>query len=496
MTGTKPKRAVVIGSGFAGLSCACCLAQSGYDVTVLEKNDQFGGRARVWSEGGYTFDMGPSWYWMPDVFEDFFARFGKKPSDYYDLTRLDPSYRVYFGQNETVDVPARRDDLTALFERLEPGSGPRLAQYLDQAAYKYRVGMGDYVRRPSLSLWEFADARMFKESARLEMLQPLRPVVAKRFTDERLVRIIEFPVLFLGGTARNIPAMYSLMNHADLVLGTWYPQGGIRRVIDAMLSLAQELGVKLVANAEVKQITVERGRATGVVTTKGETHHADVVVSGADYRHAEQVLLAPEWRTYDAAYWDKRVLSPGSLLFYLGVSKRLKNLLHHNLFFDEPLDAHAREIYDEPAWPTKPLFYVCCPSQTDPACAPPDCENVFILIPTAPGLEATDTDETRERYYHLVMDRLEALTGQTIRDAVTVKRAYAHREFIADYHSFKGNAYGLANTLNQTAFFKPRVQCKKVPNLFFAGQMTVPGPGVPPSLISGEIVAKLITGAK
>lgn len=487
-------RAVVIGSGFAGLAAACCLAQAGKRVTVLEKNDQFGGRARVWQKDGFTFDMGPSWYWMPDVFEEFFARFGKQPSDYYDLVRLDPSYRVYFGKDSLIDIPATLSELTALCERLEPGSGLRLKQFLAQAEYKYRVGMGDYVRRPSLSVFEFMDARLLKEAFRIQMLHSMRSHVGRYFKDERLVRIMEFPVLFLGGTAREIPAMYSMMNYADLVLGTWYPQGGMRRIAEAMVSLAQELGVTLRANTEVHRIVIEDGRATSVETTAGERIEVDVVVAGADYHHVEQALLEPQWRNYTEKQWDKKVLSPSSLLFYLGVNRRLKGLQHHNLFFDEGLEQHAREIYQEPRWPSKPLFYACCTSQTDPTVAPEGMENLFILIPLAPGLK--DEDATRERYYDLVMGRLEALTGQCVRDAVIVKRSYAHRDFISDYHSYKGNAYGLANTLKQTAFFKPSVRSKRVRNLFFAGQMTVPGPGVPPSLLSGQIVSDVILGLK
>ncbi|MDX1932490.1 MAG: phytoene desaturase family protein [Capsulimonadales bacterium] len=481
--------AVVIGSGFAGLAAACGLAKSGWSVTVLEKNDQLGGRARVWQTDGFTFDMGPSWYWMPDVFEAFFARFDRKPSDYYDLVRLDPSYRVLFGAEDVVDLPASRTELRALFETLEPGAGTTLRTFLDQAEFKYRVGMNDYVRRPSLSLTEFADARIVYESARLQMVQSMDQHLRRYFKTDRLRRIMEFPVLFLGGTAKEIPAMYSLMNYADIVGGTWYPMGGLRRVIDGIIALAESLGVRFVTGAEALRIVVRNGKAVTVRTAETD-YPADVVVAGADYHHVEQHLLEPEYRTYDETYWNRRLLSPSSLLFYLGVNRRLSGLLHHNLFFDEGLTQHAREIYDTPRWPTKPLFYACCPTQTDPSVAPEGCENLFLLMPVAPGL--TDTGETRERYYHLILERLERITRQSIREHVTVKRSYAHNDFVADYRSYKGNAYGLANTLNQTAFFKPTMKPRKVSNLYYCGQLTVPGPGVPPSLISGEIVSDLI----
>ena len=486
-----PRRIVVIGSGFAGLAAACCLAHAGHSVTVLEKNADLGGRARVWETGGYRFDMGPSWYWMPDVFEQFFARFGKKPSDYYDLVRLDPSYRVVFGKDDNVDLPANLDALKGLFEQIEPGSAARLTAFLEQAAYKYKVGMGDYVHRPSLSIWEFVDARLIAESLRIQMVQTMHRHVTAYFKNPRLVEIMEFPVLFLGGTAREIPAMYSMMNYADIIGGTWYPRGGMVRVSEGIVALARSLGVTFHTDTEARRIVVERGQAVAVETDDAR-FPADVVVAGGDYHHIEQNLLAPEDRNYSEAQWDKRVMSPSSLLFYLGVNKRLKNLLHHNLFFDEGLEQHAREIYQTPQWPTRPLFYACCPSLTDPTVAPPGCENLFLLVPVAPDLE--DTDAIREKYYHLVMDRLETLTGQTIRESVTVKRSYAHRDYEADYHSYKGNAYGLANTLRQTAFFKPSLRARHVSNLFFTGQLTVPGPGVPPSLISGQVVSGVVLG--
>lgn len=466
------------------------MAQAGFAVTVLEKNDQLGGRARVWKQDGFTFDMGPSWYWMPDVFEEFFARFGKKPSDYYTLDRLDPSYRVVFGPDELIDIPASLDELKALFEQWESGAGGRLDKFLAQAAYKYRVGMGDYVKRPSLSVFEFIDLRLIAESIRIQMVQSMHRHVTAYFRDPRIVQIMEFPVLFLGGTAREIPAMYSMMNHADIVGGTWYPCGGMGKVIDGIVALARSLGVRFETSAEVRQIVVENGRATSVRTDSGQWP-ADIVVGGGDYHHVEQDLLEPRYRNYTEKQWDRRVLSPSSLLFYVGVNRRLENLRHHNLFFDEGLDQHAREIYHNPKWPTRPLFYASCPSRTDPSVAPEGSENLFLLVPVAPGL--TDTDEIRERYYDVIMERLERLTGQSIRDAVVVKRSYAHRDFEADYHSYKGNAYGLANTLTQTAFFKPSLRAKHVSNLFFTGQLTVPGPGVPPALISGQVVSGVVT---
>ncbi|MBC7448087.1 MAG: phytoene desaturase [Hymenobacteraceae bacterium] len=485
-------QAIVIGAGFAGLSCATALARRGYAVTVVEKNEQPGGRARQWEQAGFTFDMGPSWYWMPEVFADYFARYGHQVSDFYELQRLDPSYQVVFGPGDTVAVPAAMPALRALFERLEPGAAGRLDEFLRQAAYKYRVGMTEFVWKPSRSFREFLDPRLVVDAVRLDLLQSMSRHVRKFFRHPHLLKLLEFPVLFLGATPQNTPALYSLMNYADLALGTWYPHGGMHQIVRALVSVAQENGVRLRCGAPVAAIEVAAtGHATGVRLASGEILAADVVVAAADYHHAEQQLLPARWRTYDAAYWQSRTMAPSSLLFYLGVNRRCANLTHHTLFFDEDFNQHAADIYETPAWPARPLFYVSATSVTDSTVAPAGCENLFLLMPVAPGL-TDDDDATRERYYNLLMARLEAHCGHPIREHVVVKRAYAHRDFAADYHAFRGNAYGLANTLRQTALLKPALKSAKVRNLYFTGQLTVPGPGVPPALISGEVVAREI----
>lgn len=487
------KKVIVIGAGFSGLSAACNLAAEGFDVTILEKNEQTGGRARQYQAQGFTFDMGPSWYWMPDVFEQFFARFGRKASDYYQLERLNPSYRVYFGPGDHLDVPAGMAELEAMFEQLEPGSTASLRKFLREAAYKYQVGMNEFVHKPGHGLLEFADWRVISSMFRIQMFTSLSKHVKSLFRNERLIKLLEFPVLFLGATPEKTPALYSLMNYADLALGTWYPQGGMYKIVEAMTRLAESLGVKIVLNTEVAHIRTEKGLSTGVVAKNGAVYPADAVVGSADYHHVESDLLDPQARNYSSDYWDSRVMAPSCLIFYVGVSKRLNRLLHHNLFFDEDFGRHAREIYETPQWPERPLFYVSAPSKTDPTVAPEGCENLFILLPVAPGLE--DTPAIREHYYNLVMQRLSLLTGERIGESVVYRRTYAHSDFVRDYHAFKGNAYGLANTLRQTAFLKPKLRNKKISNLYYTGQLTVPGPGVPPAIISGQVVAKEIAHA-
>eukprot|EP01090_Pellita_catalonica_P019635 TRINITY_DN674_c0_g1_i1.p1 TRINITY_DN674_c0_g1~~TRINITY_DN674_c0_g1_i1.p1 ORF type:complete len:512 (-),score=70.27 TRINITY_DN674_c0_g1_i1:712-2247(-) len=470
---------VVVGAGFSGLSAACHLAQRGFSVIVVDNQDSPGGRARVWEKEGFRFDLGPSWYWMPEVFEEFFGAFGKKVEDYYELKRLDPPYKVFF-EDEEVDVPDSIKDIRLLFEQREKGSAEKLDQFLKQAEYKYKIGMSDYVKRPCVSIWEFLNPfdmpRLIMESFRLQMLTSQRSHVQSFFKDEVLIKLMEWPVLFLGGAPDKVPAMYSMMNHAAMIGGTWYPSGGMSSPAKGMATLARELGVNFLLSTEVKSITVNKNaKATHVVVASGRKIPADFVVAAADYHHVENSLLPPQYRNYSGSYWDSRVMSPSSLLFFLGVKCRVHGLQHHNLFFDEDLDCHAEEIYSrkDMRWPKKPLFYVCVTSLTDDNVAPVGCENIFVLIPIAPGLE--DTEQIREKYFGIVMNRLEQRTKQNIRDSIVVKRSYALADFEKDYHSFKGNAYGLANILSQTAIFKPQLRNAKIRNMFYAGQLTVPG---------------------
>jgi phytoene desaturase len=483
------KKVIVIGAGFAGIAAATSLAAQGFEVIVLEKNANPGGRARIFKQQGFTFDMGPSWYWMPDVFESYFKKFSKTTGDYYNLIRLDPSYTVIFGENDFVDIPATLTQVYALFDSLEPGSSKMLQKFLAQAAYKYEVGINNLVYKPSRSFTEFIDLKLLLDVLRLDVFQSFHEHIRKFFHHEKILKLIEFPILFLGAVPENTPALYSLMNYADISLGTWYPMGGMHKIVEGMVKLAEAQGVNFYYNADVQKIEVDNSYARKVITTKA-SFEADIVVAGADYHHVEKHLLEKGLQSYSENYWNTRVMAPSSLIFYLGINKKLHNLRHHNLFFDEDFKIHAKEIYESPQWPSRPLFYVSAPSKTDPSVAPEGCENVFILIPVAPGLE--DTEAIRDKYYTMVMNRLEKLTGQTIQEAVLYKRSYAHNDFKTDYNAFKGNAYGLANTLMQTAILKPSLKSKKVKNLFYTGQFTVPGPGVPPSLISGQVVAEEI----
>ncbi len=483
------KKIAVIGSGFAGLSAATCLAKEGYNVTVFEKNAMAGGRARKFEAQGFTFDMGPSWYWMPDVFEKYFNLFGKTTADFYELQRLSPSYRIFYSKEKVWDIPAGIVPLINFFEHIEKGSGKRLIKFMEEGKYKYEAGINELVYKPGIAFSELMNIKLIKGIFRMHVFQSVTTYVKKFFKDPYLIQLLEFPVLFLGSSAQKTPALYTLMNYADMALGTWYPVGGMHKIVEGMVSLATSLGVKFEYNCEVKEISVEGRMAKGLVVN-GSLRTFDYVVAGADYHHVEQNLLPKKYRRYTDDYWQKRALAPSSLIFFLGINKKLNNILHHTLFFDKDFVLHAKEIYETPTWPSDPLFYVSCASKTDPTAAPEGCENIFILIPVAPGLK--DEESVREKYFDLVINRMEALIGESIRENIVFKRTYAHTDFISDYHAFKGNAYGLANTIFQTANLKPSMINKKVDNLFYTGQLTVPGPGVPPSLISGQVVTKVL----
>ena len=487
------KKAVVIGSGFSGMSAACHMAKAGWQVTVIEKHNQPGGRARELNLSGFKFDMGPSWYWMPDVFERFFQQFGKKVSDYYTLVRLDPSYKVFF-PGEEINIPASVDALGSLFEQLEPGSKQQLKLFLKEAEYKYNTGMHNLVYKPGISLLEFADADFLKGLFKLDVFAPVSRHVAKYFKHPYIRQILEFPVLFLGALPSKIPALYTLMNYADIVGGTWFPIGGMYSIVKAMHTLAVELGVEFKFGTIVKHM---EGRGQGVKSVVVENNgvkggvQADVFISSADYHHTEQQLLNNNQRNYNAAYWEKRVMAPGCLLYYIGLNKKLNNITHHTLFFDTSFNEHARSIYTTKQWPEEPMFYVSATTVTDASLAPEGCEALFFLIPVAAGLQGDD-EATRDKYFNKIVKRFEERIGEKITDNIVVKKSYGYTDFVNDYSAFKGNAYGLANTLKQTAILKPSIKNKKLNNLFYTGQLTVPGPGVPPSLISGEVVAGYI----
>lgn len=484
-----PNKIAVIGSGISGLSAAAYLSKSGNEVHVFEKNSTPGGRARQFhTNNGYTFDMGPSWYWMPDIIEDFFKDFGYKTGDFYELVRLDPQFEMIFADGK-LSLPDSYEDMRLLFEEVEPGAAKQLDRFMESAKYKYEIGMRDFVVKPCLSWFEFISLKIAKGALKLDLLSDYRSYVKKHFTNPKLIALMEFPVIFLGASPKNIPALYSLMNYGGYMLGTHYPIGGFYELVKAMKSVSEEQGVKFHFEANVDRIITVDNKVIGI-SVNGEFIEFDSIVSSSDYHHTE-TLLDAKYRNYNEEYWESRTFAPSCLIYYLGFNQVIPNLKHHTLFFENDFDSHIATIYGDKKWPNEPLFYSCCPSKTDTSVAPREHENVFLLMPLAIGIE--DEEAIREKYLEEMLSRLERHTGTTdLLSKIDFKRSYCVSDFVSDYNAYKGNAYGLANTLKQTAVLKPSIKNSKLKNLYYTGQLTVPGPGVPPSIISGKIVAKEI----
>lgn len=483
-------RVAVIGSGFSGLSAACYLSKEGHEVHVFEKNPSIGGRARQHkTPEGYVFDMGPSWYWMPDVFERFFADFGHSVADFYSLKLLEPSFDIVFPENEVMHVPSDYNELCNMFESIEKGSSAKLVKFMEDAKFKYEVGMKKLVYKPGLSISEFFDMELIQGAMRLEVFSSFSKHVRKYFSNPNLIALMEFPVLFLGAMPQDTPALYSLMNYAGLKLGTWYPEGGFGKVIESMGKLAEDKGAVFHLNSPVEEI-VHLNKSVHGIVVNGKELAFDAVIASSDYHHTESSLLKSEDRNYSEKYWNEKTFAPSCLIFYLGLNKKVQSIEHHTLFFEEDLNQHSHEIYKDPRWPSAPLFYVCCPSKSDDSVAPEGHENLFLLMPIA--IDLPDDETRREKYFQNMMQRLEKHVGEDLFANIDYKKSYCINDFKLDYNSYKGNAYGLANTLMQTANLKPKIKNSKIKNLFYSGQLTVPGPGVPPSIISGKLAAQQV----
>lgn len=488
------KKIVIIGAGFGGLASATLLAKQGFDVTVVEKNSQAGGRAMMYHEKGFHFDMGPSWYLMPDVFERFFTSVGVDVNKALDLERLDPAYRIFFDKNDTIDISSDLEKNKELFESIEPGAAKAFQEYLDKSKYLYDMSIKHFLYREFKSVFSFFQPRLVLEAHKFKLFESLQKYVARFFDDDKLQKILQYSIVFLGGTPKNTPALYALMAHVDFNLGVWYPKGGMNAVAKAITKIAQDAGVKFkfsspVSNIEIQDGQKNKGHAKAVVTDK-ETIAADIVLVNTDYHHAETKLLPTQYQTYDQEYWESRKIAPSAFVIYLGLNKKIKELKHHNLFLYHDWVQHFDQIFDKPAWPENPSYYVCAPSVTDRSVAPVGCENLFVLVPVAAGLE--DSDQLRREYADKIIDHLSSLVGEDLDDYIVVKRVFTHRDFSSVYNAYKGTALGLSHTLFQTANFRPQLKSKKVDNLYYVGQFTQPGIGVPMVLISADVVTKKI----
>jgi len=481
----------VVGGGVGGLSSAAYLADAGADVRLVEKNDQLGGRASRLHREGFRFDMGPSWYMMPDVFERFFAHFGREPGDYYDLDHLDPHYRVFFTDGDRVDVTGDRDQLRAVFESYEQGGGAALAEYLDTSERHYETAMPHFVYQDRHRLRDYVDPAVLRAApVGLSLVGSMEDHVAKFVDHPKLRQLLQYTLVFLGGSPATTPALYNIMTHVDVNLGVYYPEGGIGSVVDALVDLGSELGVTYETGSEVTGIA---GRPDGVRVETADlaTRTTDAAVVNADYAHVECDLLPADQREYGDAYWESRTYAPSAYLLYLGVEGDVDPLTHHSLVFPTDWDGHFERIFEDPAWPEDPAFYVCVPSATDESVAPTGHSTLFVLVPIAPGL--ADGPAARESYRDLVLDRLAEHTDVDLRDRIVVEEDFCVSDFADRYNATQGTALGLAHTLRQTALLRPSNRSSTVDGLYFTGAYTTPGIGVPMCLISGEHAAAAVS---
>ncbi|KZX47778.1 carotenoid 3,4-desaturase [Haloarcula sp. KBTZ06] len=480
----------VVGGGIGGLSAACYLADAGADVSLLEKNEQLGGRASRLEVDGFRFDMGPSWYLMPDVFERFFAYFGKEPRDYYDLQGLDPHYRVFFKDGDQIDVTGDNDQMAQKFEEYEPGAGEAFRDYLATSERHYETAMNKFVYEDRSELRDWIDLDVMTAApVGLQLIGTMQSHVEDYFEHPKLQQIMQYTLVFLGGSPRTTPALYNMMSHVDFNLGVYYPDGGVGAVVDGLVELGEELGVTYETDAEVDEIS-RRKDGFLVETVHGDTTHPDEVVVNADYGHAERELLPDHERQYDDDYWDDKTYAPSAFLMYMGVEGDVEPLKHHTLVLPTDWDPHFDDIFDEPAWPDDPAYYLCVPSKTDDTVAPDGHSNLFVLVPIAPGLH--DGDEIREEYREKVLADIADNTGVDLRDRIVYEKQFAVSDFGERYNATEGTALGLAHTLRQTALLRPNNRSSAVDGLYFTGSFTTPGIGVPMCLISGEHTAEAL----
>lgn len=480
----------VVGGGFGGLAAACYLAQAGADVELVEKNERLGGRASLLETDGFRFDMGPSWYLMPDVFERFFNQFDRDVTEYYTLDQLDPHYRIFFKDGDQVDITPDREQVIETFESYEQGAGDALREYLETSEQHYSVAMENFVYedRPRLRDWIDRDV-MSAAPIGFQLLGTMDDYVAGYFDHPKLQQIMQYTLVFLGGAPKNTPALYNMMSHVDFNMGVWYPEGGIAGVVDAISDLASELGVTTTLDTEISEITRQRD-GFRLEAVDGERFHPDIVVSDADYAHTEQDLLSSPERQYDAEYWDERTYAPSAFLMYLGVEGDVESLSHHTLVLPTDWDYHFDQIFDDPAWPDDPAYYLCVPSKTDDTVAPDGHSALFVLVPIAAGLQ--DTTDIREEYRDFVLRDIAANTGVDLHDRIVCEEIFSIEDFASAYNSWNGTALGLAHTLRQTALFRPPHRSDAVDGLYFAGGYTTPGIGMPMCLISGEHAASAV----
>lgn len=489
------KSAIIIGAGIGGLATANLLAKAGYQVTVYEKNAQPGGRAGTMKLDGFTFDTGPSWYLMPEVFQHYFELFGKSVRQELDLVRLTPAYKVFFEDAEPITITSDSEQDSATFEAIEPGAGKKLINYVANGNSIYQLSLKHFLYTNFTSYRDLVRWDILRHSIRMARLAftPIHSYVRRYVRDARLQQILEYPMVFLGSSPFSAPAIYSLMSALDFREGVYYPRGGVYTIIERLVALGTELGVTYHYSTPVKRITTDGMHATGVILENGSQLTADVVISNADLHFTETQLLSANEQTYPPSYWQAQEPGPSALLMYLGVKDSVPELEHHNLFFVADWEQNFRSIFDEKTIPASASLYICKPSATDSTVAPKGSENLFVLVPLPAGIEVDDSEANNiaDSYLDIIEKQLQI---PDFKKRITVKKVFSPSDFGSTYNAWQNSALGPSHILRQSALFRTQNQSKKIKNLYYVGGFTVPGIGLPMCLIGAELVYKRLAG--
>jgi phytoene desaturase len=492
-----PEHIVIIGAGIGGLSSGALLAKRGYQVTILEKNEHPGGRANIFTAEGFTFDMGPSWYLMPDIFEHFYELMEEDINEHLNLVKLSPSYRVFFPHDKdfpVLDIHSDLDKDLETLEKLEPGVSDTLRKYLERSGQPYGIAKQSFMYRNYNSILDFFQWDLMREGRHMNPLQTMENYLNKWFKDDRLKKILEYTLVFLGSAPSKTPALYNIMNYIDFHYGVYYPKGGIYTIIESLVRMNNKHGVTIKTNTPVEKIYIEDGTAKGVVLADGTIVRSDYVISNADLWFTETKLLEEKYQTFPQKFWDKSVMGPSAFILYLGLNTEVPHLTHHNLRFGKDWKRNFKEIFDDPQLPNDPSYYVCKPTHTDTNVAPAGQDILFVLVPIPAGI--TPTEEERKAYRDKLITMMkEDLDMPNLEEMISYERAYWGEDFANDYNAYQGTALGMAHTLRQT-LLRPGNKSKKVKNLFYTGAGTNPGIGMPICLISGELVYKRIENIK
>lgn len=485
---------VVIGAGISGLAAATLMAKDGHTVTILEKNNTIGGRARIFKEKGFTFDMGPSWYMMPEVFERFFNQCGSSVKAHYKLKQLEPKYTALWEDGTAVTVKDEQNKNWAFFEKIEPGSSTKVQKLLSKTTQAYSIAT-KLLYIPITNLASLFTIQIIQEGLKLLFLynqfESYHRFIARYVNSTKLQQLLEFHTVFLGGTPKNTPALYSLLTAADWSKKIWYPMGGMGQIILGLKNLAKKNKVTIKTNSEVRAIIVKNGRATAVELVNNSKIECDLIINSSDYAHSDQNIVPTKYREYSKKYWQTRTYTVSTLLLYLGLDSKIPQLSHHTFYFQNDWNEHLNQTFIKKELPKNPCYYICTPSKSDPTVAPKGMENLFVLIP----IGVDNPDASHKKYVDHVISHIEKTLKTPLKKHILVKKVYAQKDFALDYNAYKGNAFGIAHTLDQSIFLRPRMRSKKITNLWFTGHYTQPGVGMPMAVISAQLVHQLITKA-